>query len=227
MPGSADVWSITWFTIAVALGATAVMLPPGIALAWLLARRQFPGKNILDTVASLPLVMPPVATGLILLYLFGRGGPIGAVFASVGIDIVFTWKAVVLAMASIGFPLLVRTARAGFEQVRPRYEQMAATLGAGPWRIFFTVTLPLAARTVLAGGLLAFSRAIGEFGATILVAGNIPGRTRTLALGIFNAAEVGHDRQAMLLLTVSIVIAFVAVSLSNALIHRPPDEART
>lgn len=227
MATTADVWQITWFTVVVALGATAVMLPPGIALAWLLARRQFPGKSLVDTIASLPLVMPPVATGLILLYLFSRDGPIGALFGSLGIDIVFTWKAVVLAMASIGFPLLVRTARAGFEEVRPRYEQIAATLGAGPWRIFFTVTLPLAARTVLAGALLAFSRAIGEFGATILVAGNIPGRTRTLALGIFNAAEVGHDREAMLLLAVSVVIAFIAVSLSNALIHRPATEART
>ena len=222
---SAEIWQITWFTLIVALGATIVMLPPGIALAWLLARRRFPGKTLLDTVTSLPLVMPPVATGLILLYLFSRLGPIGRLLALGGVGIVFTWKAVVLAMATMGFPLLVRTARTGFEQVQVRYEQMAATLGAGPWRVFFTVTLPLAARTVLAGALLAFSRAIGEFGATIMVAGSIPGRTRTLALAIFSETEIGHNRQAALLLGVSVVIAFVAVAISNALIHRRPDEA--
>lgn len=222
-----SLWQITWFTVAAALGATAVMLPPGIALAWLLARRQFPGKSVVDTLASLPLVIPPVATGLILLYLFGRHGPIGALLARAGIDVVFTRTAVVLAMASIGFPLLVRTARSGFEQVRPRYEQLAATLGAGPWRIFLTITLPLAMRTVLAGTLLAFSRALGEFGATIVVAGNIPGLTRTIPLGMFNAIEVGHDRQAAILLAISVAIAFVAMTLSNALIHRPVDDART
>lgn len=224
---AADLWQITWFTLLAALAATAVMLPPGVALAWLLARREFRGKTLVDTVTSLPLVMPPVATGLILLYLFGRRGPIGSLLDAWGIHVVFTWKAVVLAMAVMGFPLLVRTARTGFEQVRPRYEQLAATLGAGPWRIFFSITLPLAMRTVLAGALLAFSRAIGEFGATILVAGSIPGRTRTLALAIFSETEIGHDHRAAMLLGVSVVIAFVAVSLSNALVHHRADEART
>jgi molybdate transport system permease protein len=223
----ADLWGVTAFTVLAALAATALMLPPGIALAWLLARRDFRGKAVVDTIASLPLVMPPVATGLILLYLFGRRGPIGRVLDAWGIDVVFTWKAVVLAMAVMGFPLLVRTARTGFEQVRPRYEQLAATLGAGPWRVFFTITLPLAIRAVLAGALLAFSRALGEFGATFLIAGSIPGRTRTLALAIFNETEVGHDARAAMLLGVSVAIALVAVALSNALVHRPPDEART
>jgi molybdate transport system permease protein len=221
-----DFFRITWFTALAAAGATALVLPPGVALAWLLARRRFPGRNIVETVASLPLVMPPVATGLILLYLVGRRGPVGSVLAAHGIDVVFTWKAVVLAMASIGFPLLVRTARSGFEQVSPRYEQLAATLGAGPIRIFFTVTVPLAIRPILAGALLTYSRAIGEFGATILVAGSIPGRTQTLALAIFNETEVGHDRAAALLVGVSILIAFAAVSMSNALLHRRPGEAR-
>jgi molybdate transport system permease protein len=171
--------------------------------------------------------MPPVATGLILLYLVGRRGPIGALLERAGIDVVFTWKAVVLAMAVMGFPLLVRTARTGFEQVRTRYEALAATLGAGPWRIFFTITLPLASRAVLAGALLAFSRALGEFGATILVAGSIPGRTRTLAVAIYSEAEVGHDGRAGLLLVVSVAIAFAALALSNVLVRRPADEART
>jgi molybdate transport system permease protein len=223
----ADLWTITAFTIAAALGATVLMLPFAVALAWLLARREFRGKSLVDTLSSLPLVMPPVATGLILLSLFGRRGPIGALLERWGIEIVFTWKGVVLAMAAMGFPLLVRTARTGFEQVRVRYEQLAATLGAGPGRVFFTITLPLAARAVLAGALLAFSRALGEFGATILVAGSIPGRTRTLAVAIFSETEVGHDARAAMLLVVSVAIAFVAVSVSNALVRQPADEART
>ncbi len=217
----ADLWSIAWFTLLTAGAATLVMIPPGVALAWALARRRFPGKNLVDTAASLPLVMPPVATGLILLYLFGRRGPIGGPLEGWGLDVVFTWRAVVLAMAVMGFPLLVRTARSGIEQVWPRYEHLAASLGAGPWRVFFTVTLPLAARPILAGALLAFSRAVGEFGATILVAGSIPGRTQTLALAIFNETQVGHDRAAAQLLAVSVVIAFAAVSASNALMRRP------
>ncbi len=222
-----DVWSVAWFTLVTALAATGLMIPPGVALAWVLARRRFVGRNVVETLASLPLVMPPVATGLILLYLFGRRGPLGGALAAWGIDVVFTWRAVVLAMAAIGFPLLVRSARTGFEQVWPRYEQVAATLGAGPWRVFFTVTLPLAARPILAGALLAFSRAVGEFGATILVAGSIPGRTETLAIAIFNETQIGHDRSAAVLLGVSIAIAFVTVSISNALLHRGPGAART
>lgn len=194
------------------------MVPPAIVVAWILARRRFPGKVILETIVSLPLVLPPVATGLILLRLLGRRGPLGAMLASGGIDVVFTWKAVVLAMAIMGFPLVVRTARAGFEQVTRRYEQVAETLGAGPARVFFSISLPLASRNVLAGALLGFSRALGEFGATIVVAGSLPGRTRTLAVAIFGYVETGRDAQAMVLLAVSVVIAFTAVWLSNLLV---------
>jgi molybdate transport system permease protein len=161
--------------------------------------------------------MPPVATGLLLLWLFSRRGPLGAVLARMGIEVVFTPAAVVVAMAVMGLPLLVRTARAGFEQVTRRYEQIAETLGAGPWRVFSTVTLPLAARNILAGAVLGFSRALGEFGATIVVAGSIPGRTRTLAVGIYSYTESGQDEQAAVLLAISVVIAFVAVFASNRL----------
>jgi molybdate transport system permease protein len=216
---SAEIRDIAIFTIAAALAATLLMLGPGIALAWLLARRRFPGKAIVETLVSLPLVMPPVATGLLLLWLLGRRGPIGAWLATFGIELVFTPAAVILAMAIMGMPLLVRTARAGFEQVTKRYEQIAETLGAGPWRVFLTVTLPLASRTILAGALLGFSRALGEFGATIVVAGSIPGRTRTLAVGIYTFTETGQDGQAAALLAISIAIAFVAVLLSNRLAH--------
>lgn len=214
---TADVAQIALFTIVAAGAATAVMLVPGIAIAWLLARRRFPGKALVETLVSLPLVVPPVATGLLLLWLFGRRGPLGGLLAAVGVEVVFTPRAVVLAMAVMGLPLLVRTARAGFEQTTRRYEQIAETLGAGPWRVFSTVTLPLAARSILAGALLGFSRALGEFGATIVVAGSIPGSTRTLAVGIYSYTETGQDREAALLLVVSLSIAFLAVLVSNRL----------
>jgi molybdate transport system permease protein len=214
---SAEIRNIAIFTTVAAIAATALMLVPGIALAWVLARRRFPGKAIVETLVSLPLVMPPVATGLLLLWLLGRRGPIGRLLDAVGIEIVFTPAAVVVAMAIMGLPLLVRTARAGFEQVTRRYEQIAETLGAGPWRVFTTVTLPLASRNILAGALLGFTRALGEFGATIVVAGSIPGRTRTLAVGIYSFTETGRDDQAAALLMISVAIAFGAVILANRL----------
>jgi molybdate transport system permease protein len=216
-----DLWQITWFTVACALGATLLVLPAGVAIAWFLARRDFSGRTLVETLVSLPLVMPPVATGIILLTLLSRRGAIGRMLEAVGIDVVFTWKAVVIAMAVMGLPLLVRTARAGFEQVNPRYEQVAATLGAHPSRVFFTVSLPLAWPSIVAGAVLAFARALGEFGATIVVAGSIPGVTRTLAVGIYSYAETGQDRQAALLVVVSATIAFVALWYANRLAARP------
>jgi molybdate transport system permease protein len=215
-----DVWRITWFTVVCAVGATALVLPPGVVVAWLLARRRFPGRVLIETFVSLPLVMPPVATGLILLMLLGRRGPVGRVLDRLGIDVVFTWKAVVLAMAIMGLPLLVRTARAGFEQVDERYERVAATLGASPARIFLTISLPLAWPSVLGGAVLAFARALGEFGATIVVAGSIPGATRTLAVAIYSSAETGQDAQAVTLMLVSVAIAFVALLAANRLVER-------
>jgi molybdate transport system permease protein len=212
-----EIAGIAIFTTLTAAAATLLMLAPGVALAWLLARRSFPGKAIVETLVSMPLVVPPVATGLLLLWLFGRRGLIGGPLEAMGIEVVFTPRAVVLAMAVMGLPLLVRTARAGFEQVTRRYEQIAETLGAGPWRVFRTVTLPLASRNILAGSLLGFSRALGEFGATIVVAGSIPGRTRTLAVGIYSYTETGQDREAAILLLVSVTIAFAAVLVSNRL----------
>ena len=149
-----------------------------------------------------------------------RRGSIGRVLERLGIEVVFTWKAVVLAMAVMGLPLLVRTARAGFEQVNARYESVAATLGARPSRIFLTISLPLAWPSVLAGAVLAFARALGEFGATIVVAGSIPGATRTLAVAIYGYAETGQDSLALTLLVVSVAIAFAALWTSNRLVER-------
>jgi molybdate transport system permease protein len=217
-----DIWRLTWFTVACAAGATALVLPVGIAIAWALARGRFPGRSVLEAIVTLPLVMPPVATGLILLLLLGRRGFLGRLLQQAGIEVVFTWKAVVLAMAVMGLPLLVRTARAGFEHVDRRYEQVAATLGAPPMRAFLTVSLPLAWPSVLAGAVLAFARALGEFGATIVVAGSIPGATRTLAVAIYTYSETGRDAQAVLLVAISAAIAFAALVCSNALAGRRP-----
>jgi molybdate transport system permease protein len=215
-----DIASITAFTIATAAAATALMLVPGVFLAWLLGRRQFPGRVLLETFVSLPLVMPPVATGLVLLMLFSSRGPIGKFLAPLGVEVVFTWRAVVLAMTVMGLPLFVRSVRAGFEQVDRRYEAVAATLGAPPLRVFLTITLPLAFPAILAGAVLGFARALGEFGATIMIAGSIPGATRTLSVAIYTFAETGRDREAAVLLAVSAAIAFGALWLSNHLSAR-------
>jgi len=216
-----DVLPVTLFTLGVALLGTLLILPGGVALGWLLARRRWPGKALVETLVALPLVIPPVATGLILLKLFGRRGTLGVFLErTFGIEIVFTWKAVVLATAVMALPLLVRTARVAFEEVPARLEQVARTLGAGPWRVFFTVTLPLARRGLLAGCVLAFARALGEFGATVMVAGMIPGETITLALGIYHEVQLGHDGAALGLLAVSVTLAFGALAASEWLLRR-------
>lgn len=215
MQMSAAEWQVVTFTVGVAMLATLLILPPGLAVAWLLARRRFPGKPLIETLVALPLVMPPVATGLLLLKLLGRRGPVGQFLSRFDLDVVFTWRGVVVAMAVMSFPLLVRGARVAFEEVNPRLEQIARTLGASDARVFATITLPLAARGILGGTLLAFARALGEFGATILVAGNIPGKTQTLSLSIYNLVQLGRDAQAFRLLGISAVIAFAAVWASE------------
>lgn len=215
--------NITLFTLGTAALGTALAAPVGLALAWLLARRHWPGKTIVETLVALPLVIPPVATGLILLKLFSHRAPLGRLLEnSIGLEIVFTWKAVVLATAVMSLPLLVRTARVAFEEVDPRFEQIAQTLGAGPWDTFFTITLPLASRGLVAGGVLAFARSLGEFGATIMLAGFIPGETVTLALGIYHHVQLGQDAEAIRLLIVSLSLAFSALAVSEWLLRKPP-----
>jgi molybdate transport system permease protein len=217
---SAEIWQITGFTLAVAAASTALILPGGVALAWVLARREWRGKSMVETLVALPLVIPPVATGL-LLKLLGQRGPVGGFLErTFGIEIVFTWRAVVIATALMSFPLLVRTARVAFEAVNPRLEQVARTLGAGDWRVFATITLPLAARGIVAGAVLAFARALGEFGATIMVAGYIPGETATLSLSIYHLVQLGRDAEALGLLGVSLLIAFAAVWLGESHLRR-------
>lgn len=217
---SAAEWQIVRFTLGVCALSTLLILPIGLAVAWLLARKSWPGKTLVETFITLPLVIPPVATGLILLKLFGRRGFIGNFLHShFDTDIIFTWRAVVIAAAVMSFPLLVRSARVGFEGVNQRLEQIARSLGAGDARVFFTITLPLAARPIGAGVVLSFARAVGEFGATIIIAGNIAGRTSTLSLRIYDAVQLGDDASAYRLLIVSVVIAFTAVFLCERMMR--------
>ncbi len=218
---TAEEWQIVWFTTWVSALSTIVILPFGLGAAWLLARHQWPGKSIVETLISLPLVMPPVATGLILLKLFGRRGAIGGFLHSTfNLDVVFTWRGVLIALGVMSFPLLVRAARVAFEEVNPRLEQIARTLGAGEWRIFFTITAPLALRGILGGMILSFARALGEFGATIMVAGNIPGQTSTLSLDIFQSVQLGQDAHAFRMLGMAVLLAFAAVWASEWLMRR-------
>jgi molybdate transport system permease protein len=208
------------FTVAVAAVATLLILPPGVAVAYALARWEGPGKGVVETVLALPMVLPPTAVGLVLLELLARNGPLGRVLDAWGVEVVFTPKAVVLASAVMAFPLLVRSARSGFEEVDPRLVAVARTLGDSRARAFFRVTLPLAWRGVLVGALLAFSRALGEFGATVLVAGNIPGRTQTLSLAIFHRTQLGEDAEALRLAGVAALLAFAAVYATEVVTRR-------
>jgi molybdate transport system permease protein len=208
------------FSVGVAGVATLLILVPGVAAAYALARWEGPGKGLVETVLSLPMVLPPTAVGLVLLELLARNGPLGRVLDAVGVEVVFTPKAVVLASAVMAFPLLVRSARTGFEEVDPRLVAVARTLGDSRWRAFFRVTLPLAWRGVVVGALLAFSRALGEFGATVLVAGNIPGRTQTLSLAIFHRTQLGQDAEALWLAGVAALLAFAAVYATEVVTRR-------
>ena len=217
---SAD-WQLVGFSLRMALASLLLILPVGLGLAWWLARKEWRGKALVETLVSLPLVLPPVVTGLVLLEIFGRRGPVGSwLHHTLNYDVVFTWRAVVLALATMSLPLFVRAARTAIEEVDVIFEHLARTLGAGEWRVFFTITLPLAKRGVLAGTLLAFARALGEFGATIMVAGNIPGRTTTLPVAIYQSVQNGEDAHAWTLAGVSAVIAFAAVYGSENLLRR-------
>jgi molybdate transport system permease protein len=217
---SSEDWGVLAFTVATALGATALIFPFGVLAALWLSRTRAAGAAVLETVLSLPLVLPPTAVGLVLLEVLGRNGWMGRALDALGIEVVFTWKAVVLAGAVMSFPLLVRSARTSFSEVDARLVGVARTLGDGPIRVFFRVQLPLAWRGVVAGTLLSFSRALGEFGATILVAGNIPGRTQTLSLAIFHRVQLGQDGAAFRLVAATTVLAFLAVGASELAARR-------
>jgi len=209
-------------SLRVAFWAVAGSLPFGIAVAWLLARTRFPGRLILDGIVHLPLVLPPVAVGYLLLVLLGRQGPVGAWLESwFGITLAFTWRAAVVAAAVMAFPLMVRAIRLGIEAIDRGLEDAARTLGARPPAVFFRVTLPLALPGILAGVLLAFARSLGEFGATIMFAANIPGETRTLPLALYSVAQTPDgDGPALRLILISLALAMAALILSEILARR-------
>ena len=199
--------------------AVACILLPGIAIAWLLARRDFPGKALLDGFVHLPLVLPPVAIGYVLLVMFGRNGPLSALLYDwLGVNLIFSWRGAAVAAGIMAFPLLVRAVRLSMEVVDQRLETAARTLGARPWRVFLTITLPLASPGILTGVLLAFIRCLGEFGATITFAANVPGETRTLPLALYTALQVpGGEDAALRLALVAIALAIGALVASQFL----------
>ena len=208
-------------TLRVAFLATVINVPLAVLAGWLVARRRVRGSLIIDIAVSLPLAVPPVVIGFLLLLLLGREGPVGSVVRGVlGVDVVFTWVAAVLAAAVVSFPLVARAAITAMGEVDERLEMSARTLGAGTLRVLFTVTVPLAYRGILAGILLGFVRALSEFGATITVAGNIPGRTQTLPLAIYSSVQIRDDATAIQLAAVSVVLAIATLVVHNWLLSR-------
>ena len=211
---------VVLLSLKVALASVAASLPFAIAAAWLLARRDFPGKTLFDALVHLPLVVPPVVVGYLLLLAFGRGG-FGPALEKVGIVFSFRWTGAALAAAVMGFPLVVRAVRLAVAAVDPRLESAARTLGAGPWSAFFTLTLPLAWPGIVTGALLGFARSLGEFGATITFVSSIPGETETLPLAIYGAIQVpGGDAQALRLSALSVLLSLGALAVSEWLVRR-------
>jgi len=201
--------------------STVVVALPGIPLAYALARYQFPGKMLLSTLTGLPMVLPPTAVGFVLLSLLADHGPLGRQVIGIDLDIILTWKAVVLACSVMSAPLVIRTAQMAFAEVNPRLEDMSRTLGRGMIRTFLSVTLPMAGKGLAAALVLGFTRALGEFGATVIIAGNIPGQTRTIASAIYSAQQAGHDSQARLLVLIAVTVGFCSIFLTEWLSRRP------
>jgi molybdate transport system permease protein len=215
-------WQVIALSLKVSAVAIAAMLPIAFGLAWVLARTQLPGKLLLDAMVHLPLVLPPVVTGWLLLLAFGGNGPIGRFLAEwMGVSLMFRWTGAALAAAIMALPLMVRAMRLSIESVDRRLESAARTLGATPWHAFWTVTLPLATPGLLAGMVLGFARSIGEFGATITFVSNIPGETRTLPLAIYSALQVpGGETVVTRLALISVALSLAALTISELLTRR-------
>ena len=206
-------------TLKVALLATLLALVMGVAIGYLLARHAFPGRDVLDAICTLPMVMPPTVLGYYLIVLVGRRGWLGSwLWDTFGITLMFTWQGAALAAAVVAFPLVFKSARAAFEGVEGQLEKAARTLGASELRVFVRVTLPLAWRGILAGTMLAFARALGEFGATLMVAGNIPGKTQTLSLAVYDAVQAGQDDLANFLVLVTSIVCVLILVASGKLL---------
>jgi molybdate transport system permease protein len=215
-------WFPLWLSLRVASLSTAIALGIGLWLAWVLANREFRGKEILDAAVTLPLVLPPTVLGYYLLVLLGRNSPVGQLYEGIfGQPLVFTWQAAVVAALFHSTPLLVKSARAAFESVDHGYERAARTLGASEARLFWRVTLPLSGRSVLAAGALAFARSLGDFGVTLMIAGNIPGHTQTAAIAIYDATEAGNRTVALTLVLVISAVALIILALANRFATNP------
>src|SRR5271156_3434698 len=209
-PGASFNWFPLWLSLRVAAISTAIALAVGLWLAWTLANRTFRGKEVLDAAVTLPLVLPPTVLGTYLLVLLGRASPLGKLWEGMfGSPLVFTWKAAVIAALIHSFPLLVKSARAALESVDRRYERAARNLGASEWKLFWRVTFPLARRSIFAATALAFARSLGDFGVTLMVAGNIPGRTQTAAVAIYDAYESGNSTLALTLVLILSAVALM------------------
>ncbi|MEJ8796227.1 molybdate ABC transporter permease subunit [Trinickia caryophylli] len=211
-------WTPLLLSLKVAGWATALDIVLGVAAGLALARWRSAARDIVDSLLTLPLVMPPTVLGYYLLVLLGRRGVFGSWLESLGIRLVFTWQGAVLAAMIVAFPLVLKSARAAFEAVEPQFEQAARTLGMGETALFFRITLPLAARGILAGGLLAFARALGEFGATLMIAGNLPGQTQTLSVAVYSAVQAGDDTTANVLVLVTSVVCIVVLLVAGRLV---------
>ncbi|MDE0184007.1 MAG: molybdate ABC transporter permease subunit [Candidatus Poribacteria bacterium] len=211
-------------SVKVAILSLVFIFPPGLFVSWAFAKNSFRGKSFLNTIVMVPLVLPPVVSGYFLLMLFSRAGPLGSIlYRLLGREVIFSWAAVVLAISVISFPLFVRSAVTAMEGVSPKLESAARTLGAHPLKVFFTVTLPLSYRGIVGGGILAFSKSLGEFGATMMVAGNIPGKTQTLSLAIFNYFTIGWEASAYRLVLISTLISFVTLWIAERQCRRLSD----
>jgi molybdate transport system permease protein len=214
-------WFPLWLSLRVALISTVAALGAGLWIAYILANREFRGKAAVDAAVTLPLVLPPTVLGYYLLVLLGHRSPLGRLWEKIfGSPLVFTWKAAVVAALLYSLPLLVKSSRAALESVDRSCERAARTLGASEWRLFWRVTLPLARRSILAATALAFARSLGEFGATLMIAGNFPGRTQTMAVAIYDAQESGNSTLALTLVLVISAIALAVLTLAARLENR-------
>lgn len=214
-----DAWIPLLLSLKVAGWATALDIVLGVAAAFGLARWRSPARDVVDSLLTLPLVLPPTVLGYYLLVLLGRHGVLGAWLDTLGIQLVFTWQGAVIASMVVAFPLILKSARAAFEGVDPQLERAARTLGLGEAAVFFRVTLPLAARGILAGALLAFARALGEFGATLMLAGNLPGRTQTLSVAVYAAVQAGDDSTATVLVVVTSLTCVIVLLAAGRLVQ--------
>lgn len=215
---SDDVLLPLLLSVKVATWATAITLVSGVAVAWWVARRPFRGREVFDAVMTLPMVMPPTVLGYYLIVLIGRRGWIGGwLHEHLGITLMFTWQGAAIAASVVAFPLVYKAARAAFEEVPRQAENAARVLGANEWTVFVRVSLPLAWRGILAGAMLAFARAMGEFGATLMVAGSIPGKTQTLSIAVYEAVQAGQDDTANMLVIITSVTCVAVLVLANRL----------